>query len=125
MAVHYSMMRLLQIAFLSLNKAEFVDAKSKQKTNSETEEKTKEKTEGKLIFSDASFRYPAAHDFRVSKNSPTLIDMGVVDFTLLDGTTIRRSIPVDSYLFELSPPDKENKRDVNMSGISGPIEDSE
>lgn len=107
------------------NKAEFGDAKSKQKTNSETKGKTEEKTEGKLIFSKASFRYPAAHDFRVSKDSPTLIDMGVVDFTLFDGTTIRRSVPVGSSLFELSPPDDENKRDINMSGSSEPIEDSE
>lgn len=107
------------------NKAEFGDAKSKQKTNPETEEKTESKTEEKLIFSKASFRYPAAHDFRVSKDSPTLIDMGVVDFTLFDGTTIRRSVPVGSSLFELSPPDDENKRDINMSGSSEPIEDSE
>lgn len=103
------------------NKAEFENAKSEQKTNSET----KEKTEGKLIFSDTSFRYPAMHDFRVSKDSPTLINMGDVDFTLLDGTTIRSSIPVGSCLFELSPPDKENKRDINMSGPSESAENSE
>lgn len=103
------------------NKAEFGDAKSKQKTNSET----KGKTEGKLIFSKASFRYPATHDFRVATDSLTLINMGVVDFTLFDGTTIRCSIPVGSSLFELSPLDKENKRDINMSGASEPIEDSE
>lgn len=107
------------------NEAEFENAKSIQKSNPETEEKTESKTEGKLIFSKASFRYPAAHDFRVSKDSPTLIDMGVVDFTLFDGTTIRRSVPVGSSLFELSPPDDENKRDINMSGSSEPIEDSE
>ena len=103
------------------NEAEFENAKSIQKSNPETEEKT----EGKLIFSEASFRHPAMHDFRVSKDSQTLINMGVVDFTLFDGTIIRRSIPVDSYLFELSPPDKENKRDINMSGASESIEDSE
>lgn len=103
------------------NEAEFENAKSEQKTNSETEGKT----EGKLIFSEASFRYPAAHDFRVSKNSPTLINMGIVNFALFDGTTICRSIPVGSYLFELSPPDEENKKDINMSGASEPTEDSE
>lgn len=103
------------------NKAEFGYAKSEQKTNSDTEEKT----EGKLIFSDAFFRYPAMHDFKVSKDSPTLINMGVVDFTLFDGTTIRRSIPAGSYLFELSSPDEENKREINMSDSSEPAEDSE
>lgn len=103
------------------NKVEFRYAKSRQKTNPDTEEKT----EGKLIFSEASFRYPAMHDFKVSKNSPALINMGIVDFTLFDGTTIRRSIPAGSYLFELSPPDEENKREINMSDSSEPAEDSE
>ena len=104
-----------------VNETDFHNSKSRKKFDT----KKREKTTGKLLFSQASFQYPAIHDFRVATDSPTLINMGVVDFTLFDGTTIRRSIPVDSYLFELSPPDKENKRDINMSGASEPIEDSE
>lgn len=103
------------------NEVDFYNAKSTTQRNV----KKDMISDAKILFSRASFRHPAMHDFRISKDSQTLINMGVVDFTLFDGTTIRRSIPVDSYLFELSPPDKENKRDINMSGASEPIEDSE
>lgn len=104
-----------------VSETDFHNSKSRKKFDT----KKREKTTGKLLFSQASFRYPATHDFRVATDSPTLINMGVVDFTLFDGTTVSRSIPVGSYLFELSPPDKENKREINRSDYSDPSEDSE
>lgn len=104
-----------------VSETDFHNSKSRKKFDT----KKREKTTGKLLFSQASFQYPAIHDFRVATDSPTLINMGVVDFTLFDGTTVSRSIPVGSYLFELSPPDKENKKDTNRSDYSEPAEDSE
>ena len=70
--------------------------------NSKSRKKFDTKKRGKLLFSQASFKYPAIHDFRVAEDSPNLINMGVVEFALCDGTTIRDSIPVDSYLFDPS-----------------------
>lgn len=104
-----------------IRETDFHNSKSREKFDT----KKIEKSIGKLLFSQASFQYSAIHDFRVAEDSPNLINMGVIEFTLFDGTTIRRSIPVGSYLFELSPPDKENKRDINRSDYSEPAEDSE
>ena len=103
------------------NEVDFHNAKSTSQHNA----KKDMTSDAKILFSQASFRYPAIHDFKVAKDNPTLIDMGVVDFTLFDGTTILRSIPVGSYLFEFSPPDEENKRDTNVSDSSEPAEGSE
>lgn len=103
------------------NEVDFHNAKSTSQHNA----KKDMTSDAKILFSQASFRYPAIHDFEVAKDSPTLIDMGVVDFTLFDGTIVSRSIPVGSYLFELSPPDKENKKDTNRGDYSEPAEDSE
>lgn len=81
-----------------ISESDFHNSKSRKKFDA----KARKETTGKLLFSQASFQYPAIHDFRVAEDSPNLINMGVADFTLCDGTTIRDSIPIDSYLFDPS-----------------------